>query len=80
MHLFIYALVWKKKKLHLNSYTNFIFEVINSDMRQIWHFDVNVAGWVGQERHFDNNFGKVRYVSDPLHRYTNLDKAETFHI
>ena len=49
-------------------------------MRQIWHFDVNVAGCVGQERHFDNNCGKVRYVSDPLHRYTNLDKAETFHI
>ena len=47
MHLFIYALVWKKEKLHLNSYTNFIFEVINIDFQEIYNFDVKDKGWVG---------------------------------
>ena len=47
MHLFIYALVWKKEKLHLNSYTNFISEVINIDFQEIYHFDVKDEGWVG---------------------------------
>ena len=47
MHLFIYALVWKKEKLHLNSYTNFISEVINIDFQEIYHFDVKDKGWVG---------------------------------
>ena len=40
MHLFLYALVPKKEKLHWNSYTNFIPEVINInfpfDIWQIW--------------------------------------------
>ena len=47
MHLFIYALVWKKEKLHLNSYTNFISEVINIDFQEIYNFDVKDKGWVG---------------------------------
>ena len=46
MHLFIYAIVWKKEKLHYNSYTNFISEVVNIDFWQIWHFDVKGTGWV----------------------------------
>ena len=49
MHLFIYALVWKKKKLHKNSYTNFIPEVININFRQIWDSDVKGTGLVGLE-------------------------------
>ena len=49
MHLFIYALVWKKEKFHYNFETNFISEVINIDFWQIWHFDVKGAGWVGLE-------------------------------
>ena len=48
MH-FIYALVWKREKLHENSYTNFISEVINIDSRQIWHFYVKATEWVGLE-------------------------------
>ena len=47
MHLFIHALVWKKEKLHLNSYTNFISEVINIDFQEIYNFDVKDKGWVG---------------------------------
>ena len=47
MHLFISAFVWKKEKLHWNSYTSFISEVVNIDFRQIWHFDVKGTGWVG---------------------------------
>ena len=31
MHLFIYAVVWKNEKIYLNSYNNFISEVINID-------------------------------------------------
>ena len=46
MHLFFYALVGKKEKLHENSYTNFIAGVINFDFRQIWHFDVKGTGRV----------------------------------
>ena len=53
-------------------------EVINIDFWQIWHFDVKSTGWVGLE-HFHANCGKIRYVSDPLHRYTNIGKAEIFH-
>ena len=49
MHLYIYALVRKKEKVHSNSYTNFISEVINIDFQQIWHFDVKGTGWVGLE-------------------------------
>ena len=37
----------KERKASLNSYTNFIFEVINIDFQQIWHF--GVTGWVGLE-------------------------------
>ena len=36
----------ERKKLHENSYTNFIAEVINVDFQQIWHFDVKEY-WVG---------------------------------
>ena len=52
-NLFVYALIYaliywsRKKKLHYISYTNFIFEVINIDFWQIWHFDVKVTRWVG---------------------------------
>ena len=49
MHLYIYALVRKKEKVHSNSYTNLISEVINIDFQQIWHFDVRSTGWVGLE-------------------------------
>ena len=45
MHLFIYTLAWKKEKLHQNSYTNFISDVINIGFLKIWHFDV--TEWVG---------------------------------
>ena len=47
MHLFVDALVWKKEKLHYISHTNFIFEAINIDFWQIWHYDAKDAGWVG---------------------------------
>ena len=36
-----------RKKLHYISGTNFIFEVINMNFWQIWHFDVRDTGWVG---------------------------------
>ena len=55
-NVFVYALiyaffiyVWKKEKLHQNFYTNFIFEVINIDFWQIWHFDGKGTGWVDVE-------------------------------
>ena len=47
LDLFIYAFVWKKEKLHQNSYSNFISKAINIDFQQIWHFDVKGTGWVG---------------------------------
>ena len=49
MHLFIYALLWKKEKLHWNYYTSFISEIINIDFWQIWHFDRKWTGRVGLE-------------------------------
>ena len=45
------------------------------DFLQIWHFDVKGAGWVVLEF----NCGKIRYVSDTLHRYIDIRKAEIFH-
>ena len=40
MHfILIYALVWKKEKIHYVSYNNYIFEFINIDFWKIWHFD-----------------------------------------
>ena len=50
IYAFIYSCTWVKEKLHWNSYTNFISEVINIDFRQIWHFDMKGTGWVGLER------------------------------
>ena len=47
MHLFIYAPVWIKEKLHWNFCTNFVSEVINIHFPQIWHFDVKDTGRVG---------------------------------
>ena len=49
IQLFIYALVWKKEKVHWNFYTSFTSEVINIDFWPIWHFDVKGTGWVGLE-------------------------------
>ena len=56
MHLFLYALVPKKEKLHWNSYTNFIPEVININFPfgiwQIWqilYFKVKGTGWLSLE-------------------------------
>ena len=47
----------------------------------IWHFDVKDTGWVSLEFTiiFMQTVGKF-YVSDPLHRYTNIGKAEMFHV
>ena len=50
MHLFIYALVWKKEKLHWNSYTNFMSEVISIDFLHIRHLDVKGTEGMGSER------------------------------
>ena len=67
MRLFIYALVWKNEKLHLNSYTNFISEVINIDFGRFGILTWRVlSGWV---RNFSYasfsyaNCGKIPYVS-----------------
>ena len=49
IYAFIYSCTWVKEKLHWNSYTNFISEVINIDFRQIWHFDLKGTRWVGLE-------------------------------
>ena len=53
-NLFIYALIYaliylctcvKERKASLNFLPNFIFEVVNIDFWQIWHFDANDNGW-----------------------------------
>ena len=48
----IYALIYlctcvKERKASLNFLRYFMFEGINIDFWQIWHFDVNGTGWVG---------------------------------
>ena len=71
MHLFIYVLVWKKI---LNSYFNFISEVITSIFGRFGILTWRVLdGWVG-------NLASFWYVSDHLHRYINIGKAEIFHV
>ena len=56
-----------KKKFHYISYTNFIFEVINIDFWQTWHFDVKDTGWVGlQLSIIFMQIVKIQYVSDLL--------------
>ena len=45
-----YALVWKKEKLHWNSYTNFMSEVISIDFLHIRHLDVKGTEGMGSER------------------------------
>ena len=44
-----------------------------------WHEGYWVGG-SGTYHHFHANCGKVRYVSDTLRRYTNIGKAEIFHV
>ena len=53
---------------------------MNTDFRQIWNFDV--TRWAGLELSviLMPDGGKIRYVSDTLHRYTNIGKAETFKV
>ena len=54
-NLFIYALIYavtylctcvKESKLHYISYYNFMFEVININIWQIWDFDIKGIGRV----------------------------------
>ena len=73
----------RKKSFIKNSYANFISEVITIDFWLIWHFDVKGTGWVGLELELSIVFietVKIQYVSDPLHRYTNIGKGEIFHV
>ena len=47
MDSFIDILVWKEEKLYYVSYSNFIFEVININFQQIWHFNTKDTGCMG---------------------------------
>ena len=54
-----------------------MFEAININFQQIWHFDVKGTYWLGGSatyRHFDANYRKIRYLSSPLskHHYVLL--------
>ena len=82
MHLFIYTIVWKKEKLHQNSYTNFISEVVNIDFWQIWHFNVKVAGWVALELEisiiFMQSLGRFQMWVTPYTSILTLAKLKYF--
>ena len=54
------------------------------NFRQIRHFDMKGTGGKGGgvwnlASFTYANCGKIRYVSDPVHRYTNIGKTEIFH-
>ena len=49
---------------------------MNIDFWQIWHFHVKGTGWVGLEI----STILTETVSNPLHIYTNIGKAEIFHV
>ena len=68
--------------LHQNFCTNFIPEVINIDLWEILHFGMKGTRWVVLELSIilTQNCGMVRYVSEPLHRFTNTSKSEIFHV
>ena len=82
MHWFIYTIVWKKEKLHQNSYTNFISEVVNIDFWQIWHFNVKGAGWVGLELEisiiFMQSLGRFQMWVTPYTSILTLTKLKYF--
>ena len=82
MHWFIYTIVWKKEKLHQNSYTNFISEVVNIDFWQIWHFNVKGAGWVGLELEisiiFMQSLGRFQMWVTPYTSILTLAKLKYF--
>ena len=82
MHWFIYTIVWKKAKLHQNSYTNFISEVVNIDFWQIWHFNVKGAGWVGLELEisiiFMQSLGRFQMWVTPYTSILTLAKLKYF--
>ena len=82
MHLFIYTIVWKKEKLHQNSYTNFISEVVNIDFWQIWHFNVKGTGWVGLELEisiiFMQSLGRFQMWVTPYTSILTLAKLKYF--
>ena len=82
MHWFIYTIVWKKEKLHQNSYTNFISEVVNIDFWQIWHFNVKVAGWVALELEisiiFMQSLGRFQMWVTPYTSILTLAKLKYF--
>ena len=82
MHLFIYTIVWKKEKLHQNSYTNFISEVVNIDFWQIWHFNVKGTGWVGLELEisiiFMQSLGRFQMWVTPYTSILTLTKLKYF--
>ena len=82
MHWFIYTIVWKKEKLHQNSYTNFISEVVNIDFWQIWHFNVKVAGWVALELEisiiFMQSLGRFQMWVTPYTSILTLTKLKYF--
>ena len=82
MHWFIYTIVWKKAKLHQNSYTNFISEVVNIDFWQIWHFNVKGAGWVGLELEisiiFMQSLGRFQMWVTPYTSILTLTKLKYF--
>ena len=76
MHLIIYLPVRKKEKLNQNSGTSSLSEVINIDFWQIFHIHVKGTGQVGLEI----SAILTQTVSNPLHMYTNIGKAEIFHV
>ena len=82
MHWFIYTIVWKKEKLHQNSYTNFISEVVNIDFWQIWHFNVKGVGWVGLELEisiiFMQSLGRFQMWVTPYTSILTLTKLKYF--
>ena len=82
MHLFIYTIVWKKEKLHQNSYTNFISAAVNIDFWQIWHFNVKGAGWVGLELEisiiFMQSLGRFQMWVTPYTSILTLAKLKYF--
>ena len=47
---------------------------------QICHFDVKVTEWVDLKLSPILTQTVERYMSDLLHRYTNIGKAEIFHV
>ena len=68
MHLFIYAFVWKKEKLHYISYTNFIWSYKHPFLA-----DLAFTGWMGlQLSVILTDCRKIQYVSGPLQKHLQI--------